>query len=349
MPFEHQRDDSFIWWIENKFIHLQQQNPLASRRSAGGSLLFKTAMNSKPRTIEQQINILKSRGMKFSDEENAKEQLARTSYFRLKYYWKDLIEDNETGEFVEGTDFNSVIRRHEFDHILRHTIFEAVGVFEVALRAKIIYHLSQVTNNGLWYLDANLFENHGFHEEFVLDLKYEFQRSTEPFVKEFLNNNPDWDVYSMEGPNPEAWMIIEVATFGTLSKMYKNLKSQLPARASIANDFGLYSAKELTNWIETISLIRNVVAHHGRLWNRAFGKMVMDLRTHRNPWLSSPLTDNQRRKPYGVIAALAYLCKSVKPDCQVAANIRKLMEEYSDLPIHQIGFARNWEKEPLWR
>ena len=131
--------------------------------------------------------------------------------------------------------------------------------------------------------------------------------------------------------------------------MYKNLKNQLPARAAIANDFGLYSAKELTNWIETISLIRNIVAHHGRLWNRAFGKMVMDLRSHRNPWLSRPMTDNQRRKPYGVIAALAYLCKSVKPDCPIVANIRKLMEQYKDLPVHQIGFARDWEKEPLWR
>ena len=161
-------------------------------------------MNNKPRTIEQQVSILKSRGMLFSNEEKAKEQLARTSYFRLKYYWKDLIEDAETGDFFEGTDFGSVIRRHDFDHILRNTIFEAVGIFEVALRAKIIYHLSQTTDNGLWYLDANLFEDRDFHEAFVLDLKYEFQRSTEPFVKEFLNNNPDWDSESLEGPNPDA-------------------------------------------------------------------------------------------------------------------------------------------------
>ena len=66
--------------------------------------------------------------MLFSNEEKAKGQLARTSYFRLKYYWKDLIEDAETGDFFEDTDFGCVIRRHDFDHILRNTIFEAVGI-----------------------------------------------------------------------------------------------------------------------------------------------------------------------------------------------------------------------------
>ena len=128
-------------------------------------------MNNKPRTIEQQVSILKSRGMLFSNEEKAKEQLARTSYFRLKYYWKDLIEDAETGDFFEGTDFDSVIRRHDFDHILRNTIFEAVGIFEVALRAKIIYHLKLLTmdcgilmpiysrigiSTRLWYSTSNM-------------------------------------------------------------------------------------------------------------------------------------------------------------------------------------------------
>ena len=89
----------------------------------------------------------------------------------------------------------------------------------------------------------------------MLDLKYEFERSTEPFAKEYISKHPEWEVDSMEGDNPDAWMIMEVATFGTLSKMYKNLKSQLPQRALIANEFGLYSAKELSGWLEISSPI----------------------------------------------------------------------------------------------
>ena len=110
----------------------------------------------------------------------------------------------------------------------------------MALRAKIINHLSQAKDSGLWYLDESLFERSDYYEDFVLDLKYEFDRSTEPFAKEYIAEHSNWDWESMTGDNPDAWMILESATFGTLSKMYKNLKSQLPERAAIANNFGLY-------------------------------------------------------------------------------------------------------------
>ena len=58
---------------------------------------------------------------------------------------------------------------------------------------------------------------------------------------DYIAKHANWDSESTEGDDPDAWMILEVATFGTLSKMYKNLKSQLPQRATIANEFGLYA------------------------------------------------------------------------------------------------------------
>lgn len=68
------------------------------------------------------------------------------------------------------------------------------------------------------------------------EVKYEFNRSTEPFAKEFIGEHPDWDCDSIEGVSPDAWMIFESATFGTLSKMYKNLRNQSPEASRIAND-----------------------------------------------------------------------------------------------------------------
>ena len=169
-----------------------------------------------------------------------------------------------------------LIALYNFDRGLRLILFDAIEIIEVALRAKIINHLSQAKDSGLWYLDASLFERKDYYEDFVLDLKYEFDRSTEPFAKEYIAEHPNWDWESMEGNNPDAWMILESATFGTLSKMYKNLKSQLPERAAIANDFGLYSAKELSSWLEAISALRNIIAHHSRLRNRVYLQMPLD-------------------------------------------------------------------------
>ena len=317
-----------------------------------GHFFYKTGMvNQKPHNIEEQIRLLRDKGMNFSDDEErkAKECFSRISYFRLKYYWRDLLDADTDGDFIEGTTFSDVIRRYDFDHQLRLILFDAIEIIEVALRSKVINHMSQAAGNGLWYLDSSLFENSDYHEDFVYDLKYEFGRSTEPFAKEYIDSHPNWDEESFDGDNPDAWRIIEVATFGTLSKMCKNLKSQLPQRSAIANDFGLYSAKDLTGWLEAISLMRNIVAHHSRLWNRTFGKKVTNPRGLRGKWLNSPLTENQKNRPYGFIVAMLYLCNAVCPGNKIKNKILDLISANQNIPYQRLGFIGNWKDDPIWR
>ena len=287
--------------------------------------------------------------MQFNDEEYAIECLSHISYFRLKYYWTDMIDEETDHDFLEGTSFDDVIARYNFDRILRQILFDAIETIEVALRAKIINHLSQAKDSGLWYLDESLFEKMDYYEDFLLDLKYEFERSTEPFAKEYIAKHTNWDSESMKGDNPDAWMILEVATFGTLSKMYKNLKNQLPQRATIANEFGLYSAKELSSWLEAISVLRNIVAHHSRLWNRSLAKQPMNIKGHRDKWLCTPFTDNQKKKPYGVITAMLYLCNAVYPENIIKTKILSLLDSSKDIPYGKLGFTGNWRNEPIWR
>lgn len=287
--------------------------------------------------------------MSFPDIGAAIELFSRVSYSRLKYYWRDLIDEDTDSEFQDGASFHTVVERYTFDHKLRVALFDAIETVEVALRAKIIDHMSRAAGNGLWYLDSLLFEDEQRHRDFVLDLKYEFERSTEPFAKNYISEHPDWDCESLSGDNPDAWLIIEVATFGTLSKMYKNLKSQLPQRSAIANDFGLYSAKDFTNWIEVISLMRNIVAHHSRLWNRSLGKKVTDPKRRRYAWLNGELSELQKKKPYAVACAIAYLRKAVNPQHRFVNSIKHLCSEYPNIPLGRYGFPVRWEKEPLWR
>ena len=115
----------------------------------------------KPRTIEEQIRLLRSRGMQFNREEYAKKCLSHISYFRLKYYWSDMIDEETEHDFLDGASFDDVIARYNFDRSLRLILFDAIEIIEVALRAKIINHLSQVKDSGLWYLDESLFEKNG--------------------------------------------------------------------------------------------------------------------------------------------------------------------------------------------
>ena len=305
--------------------------------------------NQKPRTIEEQISLLRKRGMEFSSEEYAKACLSHISYFRLKYYWTDMYDEETEHDFLVGTSFDDVIARYDFDCSLRVILFGAIELIEVALRAKIIYHLSQAMGSGLWYLNSSLFENEEYHKDLVLDLKYEFNRSTEPFAKEYIAHHTNWDWESMKGDNPDAWMILEVATFGTLSKLYKNLKNQLPQRATIANEFGLYSTRELSSWLEAISVMRNIIAHHSRLWNRSLAKQPMNIKGHRDKWLNNPFTDNQKKKPYGIITAMLYLCHAVYPENHIKAKILSLLDKSNNISYGKLGFTGDWRNEPIWK
>lgn len=133
--------------------------------------------------------------------------------------------EKSTGRFNTNTNFNTIIERYEFDKKLRNILFDAIEIVEVGLRTKFITTLSLATNTGLWYLDNSLFENQQFHTNLVLDMKYEFNRNSDPFVRQYILDHPNWDKVTLNGDNPDAWMIFETATFGTLSKMYKNLKN----------------------------------------------------------------------------------------------------------------------------
>jgi len=84
--------------------------------------------------------------MEFEDLGEAKALLARISYFRLKYFWTDLIDDSTDGDFLPDTSFDMVMKRYNFDHNLRLVLFDAIEMIEVAFRAKIINHMSKAVS-----------------------------------------------------------------------------------------------------------------------------------------------------------------------------------------------------------
>ena len=119
----------------------------------------------------------------------------------------------------------------------------------------------------------------------------EFMRSGEVFIKEYKRKYGVWKNGKCTSftQQPDAWVIFEVATFGTLSKIYKNLCHQLPEKARIANDFGLNIHTELSSWLEAISYLRNIVAHHSRVWSRNMVKRPMASTIPKVIWLRKPL------------------------------------------------------------
>ncbi|MDR1895332.1 MAG: Abi family protein [Prevotellaceae bacterium] len=298
------------------------------------------AVNKDSRTIDEQITLLKSRGMLMKDEQKAAFCLGHISYFRLKGYWWDMQTDRINHTFAPNSCFEDVIDRYNFDRQLRLILFDAIEFIEIALRTKLIYHLSQAYG-GLWYLDGELVIDKAKHHDYLADLQNEFARTGEGFAKEFRQKHPT--------ENPDVWLLFEIASFGTLSKIYSNLKPQLPEKALITHELGLNSINDLSSWLAAISYLRNVIAHHSRVFGRDILKRPVLPRSPRNQWLQFGITPVQEKKPFVVISTMVYLCNAINQDNEIKNKLVALFHSHPDIPIYKMGFFNNWETEPLWK
>lgn len=298
-------------------------------------------MPNKPaRNIADQIQLLKDRGMLFRDEALALHFLKNISYYRLKGYWWDMQQDRITHTFTPNTYFESVVERYNFDRHLRLILFDAVERIEIALRTKMIYHLS-ISYGATWYLDSNLFVEQNKHVEHINHLQREFGYSQEIFIKDHKRKHPN--------TNAEAWKIMEIASMGTLSKFYKNINHQLPEKSLIAKEMGLNLHSELSSWLEAIVYVRNIIAHHSRLWSRNMVKRPID--SINNPigiWFDNNLLPVQRKKPFLIISSMVYMCNKVTPNHQIKDKILTLIDNNPEVSIYKLGFLNNWRSEPLW-
>jgi abortive infection bacteriophage resistance protein len=308
-------------------------------------------MTNKPAySISSQIALLKQRGMLFLDENAAAHILGNISYYRLKGYWWDAQNDFTHHTFHPNTYFEDIINRYNFDRDLKLVLFDAIEQIEVALRTKMIYHLS-MAYGGLWYLNASLFNNSSItikgisktiHQNSVDELQKEFNRSQEIFIKDHRYRYPNQDA--------DAWKILEISSMGTLSKLYKNLSHQLPEKAKIAKEMGLNLHSELSSWLEAIAYLRNIIAHHSRLWHRNMVKKPMEnINKPIGKWFDNALSPVQTQKPFLIISTMVYLCQKIAPNHQIKNKILDLCRSRPNIPISKLGFLNDWEHEPLWR
>lgn len=307
-------------------------------------------MNKPALSISDQITLLKERGMQFHDEGLAHHFLENISYYRLKGYWWDMQDDYSLHTLKPNTYFEDVINRYNFDRHLRLILFDAIERIEISLRTKMIYHLS-LNYGGLWYLDSSLFETNTttvgnvtktIYQHTLDELQKEFSRSQEIFIKDQRNRYPNQDA--------DSWKILEVASMGTLSKLYKSLKLQLPEKAIIAKEMGLNLNTELSSWLESIAYVRNIIAHHSRLWSRNMVKKPIE--RINNPidlWFTNPLTEVQTKKPFLIISCMVYLCNKVTPGHQIKNKILSLFENNPTIPVYKLGFLNNWQDTPIWK
>ena len=296
---------------------------------------------SKPaKTYADQIALLQSRNMSFRQIADAPHFLANISYYRLKGYWWEMQDNRVNHHFVNGSFFEDVIDLYNFDRHFRLIVFNAIERIEISLRTKLIYHLSHGYGPE-WYLNPSLFDNPKEFALFVSKVYLDMGRSSEEFMVKHFQNHPT--------EHPESWKSLEVLTLGSLSKLYQNIKHQLPEKNTISREFGLYNQKYLTSWLISITVIRNIIAHHSRLWNRVLINKY-DWPTSTPKTLLSYIPDNnQRRKIFPLLSAILYMNNEISPGNSIKQELIELFNKFPQIHLSRMGFPNHWQNETLWQ
>ena len=242
-------------------------------------------------TIDEQVENLKSIGLVVEDEEYAKRILNDISYFRLvKAYSLNLKPKN--GNYNEQTTFKQIVDLYLFNANFRQIIFPEIEKVEINVRCRIANYFAQ-QYGVLGYLEADNFAEQQYHEEFLRDIEEEIGRNSKaPFVRNFREN--------YEGGNLPIYALVEVFSFGTLSKFYKNMKN--PDKKAIAQTFGV-GYTYIESWLESISYVRNICAHYGRLYNAKLSKTPMLYKEYAQAGIGN-------NRVYGVLLCMKHLLKN---------------------------------------
>ncbi|MDR0863823.1 MAG: Abi family protein [Candidatus Symbiothrix sp.] len=287
-------------------------------------------------SYQEQITLLKSRGMQFSDENKALHLLENISYYRFSGYWYPLLADKHNHVFKSDANFETAFNLYKFDRELRKLIISELEKIEVAVRSKTAYILSTECN-AFWIEDTALFANTAKHRTTLAKIGDELSRSDEEFILSFKSK------YS--NPYPPSFILLEITSFGALSRLYENLKSG-KAKRDIANAFGLPD-KVFMSWLHSFVYIRNVCAHHARIWNRWLRIQPLFPKNATNTWLINKQVGNNRM--YYALSMILYMLNTVNPKHTFRQKLENLFQKYPNVDRQAMGFPADWQNEPLWQ
>lgn len=288
-----------------------------------------------PTTYSEQLDILKNRGLFVTDEAFALHCLEHHNYYRISAYRFPLTVAGAPDQFLPGATFEQLWGLYCFDRQLRLLIAEAVKRLEISVRSHWAYILAHAHGPQAYEDPAN-FRDVQRHTGSLAALDNEIKRSHEVFINHFQSK------YSM--PRPPIWAACEVMSFGLLSRFYENSK-RISDRKKIARAFDLYP-ETLKSLLEHAAYVRNLCAHHSRVWNRRF---TITLALPRHPQLViESLHPSEDRRVYNTLVVLAHVVDLVEPKNHWAHRLLALLRAQTFPVTQHMGFPADWEDRPMW-
>ena len=150
--------------------------------------------------------------------------------------------------------------------------------------------------------------------------------------------------YGVNQPDLPLWMVAEIIPFGAMFTLCNGVEAHIMKKLASSYDV---PDIVLESWLGTLNAIRNICAHHGRLWNRQLGFRPKIPRKRKHPQWHSPVAIPDNRI-FSVLTILKYMLSVVAPQSKWPERLYRLLQEYPDVPPRDMGFPIDWELSPLW-
>ena len=321
-----------------------------------------THFQKAPLTPSEQLDLLQHRGLVVHDHQKALRLLEVTTLFRLSPYMRPFQEPGDPSHtFKQGTKLSDVVYVYRFDSELRQLMMVAVERFEVAVRAAIS-NVMAPKYGAHWYLDRGTFKTRYRRDQMISSLEAIQASEADKFARECRHirnsnvseaekarrieqrkrdNYPRFYGQTYEAPQlPPSWAVVEELSLGAISHLYQGLARDADRKA-IARHFGL-PQRVLESWLHTVTAVRNICAHHARLWNRELGVPPQWPKHFPKPTTSTG-TDIPRRL-FTIAMLMTHITTRISPDSHWLKRFRQLLADHPNIPRQPMGLPQDWEE-----
>ena len=284
------------------------------------------------KTIDEQLDILISRGLKVNNKEKAKKFLLHNNYYRVSGYSLTLRNHDV---FFKSAEFQNIVDIYNFDHELRHIILEYIEIIEVTVKSVYSYIFTK-QHGSIGYLNPNFFTNTDKYNDIIQ--KAEAQKKArvphEAYLKHYIED------LNQEIP---FWANVDLLTISNISFLYTI--SETDIKNEVASEFGLTMKKGsqiFAKYMHSMTIIRNLCAHGSRLYNRLFEQKPSLNRKEQALLIKDEQGNIDNSHLYGFILIMRRLLS--KDDFEeMKKKIINLTKTYPFVSMHYYGFRCDWK------
>ena len=299
------------------------------------------------KNLEEQITILKNKGLIVNDEDYARRVLLRENYFFITGYRHLFLNSDTDRTYIKGTTFEELYSVFLFDRNIRNILFKSLLIIENNLKSIISYQLSKMYGyRERDYLRSKNFTNNPEKQRQVNDLIKKIKRQVRVNGKE----NTATDHYVSNYGYIPLWILVKVLSFGIVSEMYSILKAT--DQKDIARAFEL-DVDDMLNYLPILANYRNLCAHEEILFDHKTQKGINDTTYHK--LLNIRKEDNEYVCGVNDVFALVIIMKQMLQTEEFTNMMYEIQNATSTLKYNlnsikmekiykKLGFPSNWDE-----